>query len=344
VKPKLRSILAISLLSVFVFSLYSMYLDYAYAQQKPPLSVAPFKGDYAVGMTVTLIGEVTGSFSANDPVSIKVTNPNGQTYKDATAKLDEAGSFTLQFKLEGAQASVVGVHTVEATYKSLKANASFEVKEKPTLTINVAKNSYNLGDVVTVTGKVTPRILSPVEIRIYGFNNTIWKTIAVDADKIRTDGTFSIDVGELSGRNAQPGKYRVEASYAEKLATASLTFDVKVSGKVTPGRFMLVDQSSKPLEEIFVGQQVLIQADVRNNLQVKQPFAYLVLINDADGFTVSLSWITGTLPASETLSAAQSWIPDNAGRYTVKVFVWESVSNPNPLTTKVPETSVTVTE
>ena len=336
--------LVISLLSTFAFSLYTMYADDAYAQAEPPLSVAPFKGVYAIGMTVTLIGDVTGSFTPNETVSIKVTNPNGQTYQNANAKLDEGGSYTFQFKLEGAQASVVGVHTVEATYKSLKANTSFEVKDKPTLTISLDKTTYALGDVVTITGKVTPRILVPIEIRIYGFNNTVWKFVTVSADKIRTDGSFSIEAGELSGRNVVPAKYRVEATYADNLATASVQFDVKVSGKVTPGRFMLVDQSGKQLEEIFVGQQVLVQADVRNNLQQKQPFAYLVLINDADGFTISLSWITGTLPAGETLSAAQSWIPDNAGRYTVKVFVWESVSNPNPLTAKVPETSVTVTE
>ncbi len=151
-------------------------------------------------------------------------------------------------------------------------------------------------------------------------------------------------MAELSGKLSVPGTYNVEVSYADGTANASLKFNVKSTGKVTPGRFMLVDQSGKQLEEVFVGQQVLVQADVRNNLEQKQPFAYLVLINDGDGFTVSLSWITGTLPSGETLSAAQSWIPDNAGRYTVKVFVWEDVAKPNPLTTKVPETTVEVTE
>lgn len=342
-KYRLRSMLVVCLVMTFAFSVYTISLNDGYAQQTPPLSIAPFKGDYAVGMTVTLIGEVTGSFSANDAVSIKVTNPSGQTYKDDTAKLDEEGSFTYQFKLEGSQASVVGVHNVEATYKSLKANASFEVKDRPTLEIKADKTSYALGDVVTITGKVMPRILSPVEIRIYGFNNTVWKAVAVNADKIRTDGTFSIEVGELSGKNVSPAKYRVEASYAEKLATASLTFDVKAEGKVAPGRFMLVDSQGKKIEEIFVGQQVLVQADVRNNLMEKQPFAYIVLITDADKITVALSWITGTLPEGETLSAAQSWVPDTAGRFTVKAFVWKDVSNAEVLG-KVLETSVTVSE
>jgi hypothetical protein len=323
--------------------MYTVYANDAYAQETPPLSVAPFKGDYAVGMTVTLIGEVVGSFSANDPVSIKVTNPNGQTYKDDSAKLDEEGAFTYQFKLEGSQASVVGVHTIEATYKSLKANGSFEVRERPTLTISTSKSTYDLGDIVTITGKVNPRILSPVEIRIYGFNNTLWKSAAVNADDIRSDGTFSIDIGELMGRNVFAGKYRVDASYADKLATASLTFDAKVTGKVTPGRFMIVDSQGKQQEEVFVGQQVLVQADVRNNLMDKQPFAYIVLITDVDRITVSISWITGTLPNGETLSAAQSWVPDSEGRFTVRAFVWKSVSEPEVLG-KALETTITVSE
>lgn len=334
--------LVISLLSTIAFSLYTIYADSAYAQEQQPLSVAPFKGAYSVGMTVILIGDVTGSFTPNDAVSIKVTNPDGQTYQNANAKLDEGGAYTFQFKLEGAQATVLGVHTVEATYKSLKANASFEVKEKPKLTLSLDKTNYNLGDVVTITGKVEPRILSPIEIRIYGFNNTVWKFVVVSADKIRNDGTFSIEAGELLGKNVLPAKYRVEATYADNLASASLQFDVKVTGKVTPGRFMLVDQSGKQLEEVFIGQQVLVQADVRNNLQEKQPFSYFVLINDADGVTISLSWITGTLPAGETLSAAQSWIPDAEGRFTVKAFVWKSVSEPEPLG-KALEKSITVT-
>jgi len=345
VKHKLRSILVISLPSIFALSLYTMYAGDVYAQEEiPPLTVAPFKGVYSVGMTVALFGDVTGTFTAGSNVAIKVTNPNGQAYQNANAPLSETGSYNFEFKLEGSQATVLGVHTVEATYQNLKASASFEVKEKASLKISMEKNKLDLGDKVVVTGTVIPRLVERVEIRIFNPDNVVWKFFAVSPDRIRNDGTFTAEVGELSGKLSIPGTYKIEATYAENTATTSLQFDVGVSGKVTAGRFMLVDQSGKQLEEVFVGQQVLVQADVRNNLQEKQPFAYLVLITDTDGFTVSLSWITGTLPVGETLSAAQSWIPDNAGRYTVKVFVWESVANPNPLTAKVPETTVTVTE
>lgn len=336
-----RSFLAASLLVTLLVSLATLNASHA---QEEPLTVFAFKRVYSVGMTVTLFGDVTGSFTPNENVSVKVTNPNGQTYKNANAKLDEEGSYTFQFKIEGAQASVLGVHTVEATYKSLTATTSFEVVQKPTLSISLDKTSYDIGDLVVVSGTVNPVVREPIEIRIYGFNNTAWKFVTVNAQNILNDGTFSVEVGELLGKNVKAGRYRVEASYADGLATAMLQFDVTVSGKAVVGRLMPVDQTGRMLNEIFTGQQVLLQADVRNNLDERQPFAYLVLIKDANGITVSLSWITGTLPPSETLSAAQSWVPEEAGRFTVEVFLWESVATPVPLTAKVPTISIIVEE
>ncbi|MFQ5969681.1 MAG: hypothetical protein ACE5J2_04210 [Nitrososphaerales archaeon] len=342
-KSKARNMLVISLFSTFAFSLYVTELN-TYAQEPPPpLTVAPFKGVYGIGMTVILFGDVTGSFTPGSDVEITVTNPDGQSYQNANAKLDETGSYSYEFTLEGSQATVLGVHTVETRYQGLKATTSFEVRQKAVLTISVEKNTFDLGDQVTIIGTVTPRLIDPVEVKIYNPNGAVWKFIAVSADKIRADGTFIGEAGELSGKLSIPGKYKVEAEYADGTATAMLEFNVVASGTVTPGRFLLVDQSGKGLEDIFVGQQVLVQADIRNNAQEKQPFTYFVLINDADRITISLSWITGTLPVAETLSAAQSWIPDEPGSYTVKIFVWESVSNPSPLGKSL-EMTVTVTE
>jgi len=336
----MRGFLVISLLMTLMISLTTMHTD-IYAQDEP-LTVSAFKGIYSVGMTVTLFGNVTGSFTADDKVSVKVTNPTDQVYRELTANLDEEGSYTVEFKLEGAEASALGIHTVESTYKTFIANTSFEVKEKPIITISLDKETYDLGDFVIVSGKVTPRILAPIEIRIYGFNNTLWQFVPINAQSIATDGTFTVEAGELLGKNVKAGKYRVEASYAYNLATASLEFDVKLSGKAVVGGLMPVDPLGQKLDEIFIGQQVLFQADVRNILDEKQPFAFLVLIKDADGITISLSWISGILPASETLAAAQSWVPDEAGSFTVEVFLWESVSTPVPLTNKVPRTDLIV--
>ncbi len=90
---------------------------------------------------------------------------------------------------------------------------------------------------------------------------------------------------------------------------------------------------------VKAGQQIQITADLTNGQDRDQPFAYLVQIQDQNGVTVSLSWITGTLSAGQSLNPAQSWTPSSAGTYTAQIFVWQSIDNPNalspPLTTTI---------
>ena len=91
--------------------------------------------------------------------------------------------------------------------------------------------------------------------------------------------------------------------------------------------------------ESLVDTQVQITADLTNNQNRVQPFAYLVQIQNEDGVTVSLSWITGALEPGQFMNPSQSWTPTNPGKYTAQIFVWESVDNPDalsvPLTVKI---------
>jgi len=88
------------------------------------------------------------------------------------------------------------------------------------------------------------------------------------------------------------------------------------------------------------GQQIQVTADLTNGQDRDQPFAYLVQIQDANGVTVSLSWITGTLTSGQSLNPAQSWTPSASGTYTAQIFVWQSIDNPNALS---PPLSTTIT-
>ena len=88
-----------------------------------------------------------------------------------------------------------------------------------------------------------------------------------------------------------------------------------------------------------IRDRVQIEADLTNGQDDSQSFAYLVQVQDGDGVTVSLAWITGSLAAGQSLSPALSWIPDASGTYEATVFVWESVDNPTALSDT---TSVTI--
>jgi hypothetical protein len=97
----------------------------------------------------------------------------------------------------------------------------------------------------------------------------------------------------------------------------------------------IVDAFGNSLSTVNVDQQVQITADLANGQDKKQVFAYLVQIQDGNGVTVSLAWITGALSAGQSFSPALSWIPTEAGTYTATAFVWESVDNPTALSPPV---------
>ncbi|MCJ8305456.1 MAG: hypothetical protein HRU07_00210 [Nitrosopumilus sp.] len=101
-----------------------------------------------------------------------------------------------------------------------------------------------------------------------------------------------------------------------------------------------VDAFGNSLDTVSVDQQVQISADLANGQDREQAFAYLVQIQDGNGVTVSLAWITGSLSSGQSFSPALSWIPTEAGTYTATAFVWESIDNPTALS---PPVSTTVT-
>ncbi|MCH8915836.1 MAG: hypothetical protein IIA82_08355, partial [Thaumarchaeota archaeon] len=99
-----------------------------------------------------------------------------------------------------------------------------------------------------------------------------------------------------------------------------------------------VDAFGNSLDAVSVDQQVQISADLANGQDREQAFAYLVQIQDGNGVTVSLAWITGSLTAGQSFSPALSWIPTEAGTYTATAFVWESIDNPTALSPPISTT------
>jgi hypothetical protein len=83
--------------------------------------------------------------------------------------------------------------------------------------------------------------------------------------------------------------------------------------------------------ETKVNKQVQITSDVTNGQDRTQPFAYLVQIQNQDGVVVSLSWLSGSLGAGQSLNPSQSWTPVLLGTYTAQIFVWAGINNPDAL-------------
>lgn len=105
--------------------------------------------------------------------------------------------------------------------------------------------------------------------------------------------------------------------------------------QITPSNLRTVDSSGNPHDALRVDKQIHITADLLNNQDADQVFTYLVQVQDSDSTTVSLSWISGVLPDVSSFSPAVSWVPHDAGTYTVTVFVWDSIENPTILSPSI---------
>ncbi|MEX2193379.1 MAG: CARDB domain-containing protein [Nitrosarchaeum sp.] len=80
---------------------------------------------------------------------------------------------------------------------------------------------------------------------------------------------------------------------------------------------------SKISERVNVNQQVQISADIKNNQEKDQEFAYIVQIKNQNNIIMSINWVIGSLDPGQTFSPALSWIPKASGEYTVEIFVWD---------------------
>jgi len=160
---------------------------------------------------------------------------------------------------------------------------------------------------------------------------------------------FTSDLG-TSGTNLRVSEGdTVTAEYTDETLPEPYTTsdDLTIAGTLTIGtaypplerapaaNARVVDAFGSSVAEVTVDQQVQIAADVSNGQSKDQAFAYLVQVQDGDGVTVSLAWITGSLTAGQSMSPALSWTPSEAGSYTATVFVWESVDNPTALSPTV---------
>ena len=101
-----------------------------------------------------------------------------------------------------------------------------------------------------------------------------------------------------------------------------------VSGGSIIEDVQLVSQNE---DNVIVDKQVMVVADLSNGQDRSQNFAYIVQIRDQNNLVISLSWLTGSLTPGQTFSPALSWTPTVSGMYTIEIFVWESIKNPDAL-------------
>jgi Flp pilus assembly protein TadG len=103
------------------------------------------------------------------------------------------------------------------------------------------------------------------------------------------------------------------------------TESIQLSGIV------LIDSKGNALSQISIGDQILIQGNLTNKQNKEQPITYIIQIKDTDGNTVFLSWVKAGIQSNQQMNVAVAWTPNTSGDNSMEVFVWESMTNPIPL-------------
>ncbi len=171
------------------------------------------------------------------------------------------------------------------------------------------------------------------------FEGTVFFTVADESSGHRLRVAEGDTVTAEYEDNTLPDPYTT-ADELDITATTLIGTVVPPLERAPAASLRTVDAFGNSLDAVSVDQQVQISADLANGQDREQSFAYLVQIQDGNGVTVSLAWITGSLSEGQSFSPALSWIPTEAGTYTATAFVWESVDNPTALS---PPVSTTIT-
>ena len=109
---------------------------------------------------------------------------------------------------------------------------------------------------------------------------------------------------------------------------------IPVQEKITITDTRFTDQSGASLQKFKVMQQVIISSIIQSQMSSKQEYTYIVQVKDSNGFTVALSWISGSIEPKRSASAAVAWTPEKTDQYTIEIFVWQSLLKPVPLLLK----------
>ncbi len=256
------------------------------------------------------------------------------------------------------------VGTNEITVKLLgtngveKASAEYTVvvqKHATSIKINPI-NSVESASYITVEGSLVDTGTGKgISSGIVTFNGTGATDLAaatnngIRATSTSGEGTFSA-IGKSPNNDASG--WTVQAHFGgDDLYLASdsniVTYDTltqvisEPTKRVKVSDIDIVDIVGNKLSEISVGKQLQIQSYLESGQSNEQSLAYIVQIKDEHGRTIFLSWIKGSIQNGQSLKKAVAWTPDLSGNYTVKIFVWDNVINPQPLS-EVSKIEITV--
>lgn len=198
-----------------------------------------------------------------------------------------------------------------------------------------------------------PEVKDQIPITVSSDSDTAGISITATETTIESglfEGTFAFTTSKASSGNrlyvipgnsiyAKYDDYTLPRPYStnsnlEIKTISKVLSDVPPLERLTISESYLADRSGNIVYDPVINEQVQLVTKVQNIQDFGQPFVYIVQVKDVTGTVILLSWIQGELFPFQELELSKSWTPTISGEFTVEAFVWDSLSNPVPLSSK----------
>ncbi len=307
--------------------------------------------------TVETVPVTISGTAASEQLVLRETGPNtGKFQKDVTLTADpnkylgdlqvrRDDGITISYRVDSdnvlTETAFIQYNEAEASFDK----PSYQITDSAMISVTDLDASINPDLPDTVTVKVwsdTDPNGFTLALRETDRNNGIFEESLVftltgisSGNRLKVSDGDTVSMSYVDNTLPEPAKLSADGinTLESKNVVATTIFGkfVPSTQRAPVAEPTLVNSFGESVSQIFTGEQLLIQSEVTNAQNKKQPFAYIVQVKNSDGITVSLSWVTSELPPNESLKVAQSWLPSTSGSYSIEIFVWESLTNPTAL-------------
>jgi len=303
-------------------------------QEDSTLSISTDKSQYLPGGTVSITGFTT-----------KIIPFEGLKFniKDSSGKIISTGSlfptngkFTTTVYLSNVN-PVYGKYQITGDYFDKSTIAFFEVikdiKEEKAISLWTDKEAYDLGETVTVTGRLNKVWVGFMDLEVIQTKNAALATNALgggnsgfkilDIVKISGDGSFTYSF-KIPDSNIRLGDYKISVS--KEVGSASKTIHaVRNTGEYVASTDPLSLSTDKVIYDL--GDTMTINGFIVNPASSSsyQTSPVNISISHEDGSPLEIVTLPGhTTTYDSTFAYVLTAIPDSSGRFSVQTSIMQT--------------------
>ncbi len=282
---------------------------------------------YLVNETITVSGRVSPLLEGYR-VTLRI-GPNDTCGTECMVAVDQTtpmpdGSYIFQ-DFYTVRSIDNGHWVVNATYGPLGfAAAHIYVGVRVILTPSASE--YLPGDLVNITGNISPVISGPVQVMIKNPSGGIW----VDLEAT-PNGVGDFNFTEIVYPGDQVGNYSVSGSYWGVTNYTSFMLGKLGTSVVRIAALGVYNFTDGGMAWLYQGSMVRVRAALVNTDIVTHDLLFIIQIKDSSGKLVFIACQSSSVKPGDFVGQTAGQPFWDEGTYTVEVFVWDSWANANAL-------------